>query len=364
MKIKEITDYLEGLAPLSTQEDYDNCGLLVGSHNDSVSSILICLDSTPEIVDEAIEKGCDMIIAHHPIIFKGLKKLNGKNYIEQTVIKCIKHGIALYAIHTNLDNYLHGVNRDIGIRLGLENLKILRPKQNGLFKLVVYTPVEAEENLITALFNAGAGNIGNYSECSFSTEGIGTFKPNEGSNPFSGDIGNRSSDKERKLEFLVEHSILDKVLAVMNDFHPYEEVAHDIIQLGNKNQHLGSGMIGELSVPLDEMDFLKKVKNTFGCGAIRYTELKGGKIKKVAFCGGSGSFLLQDAIRQGADIFITGDFKYHEFFDSEKKIVIADIGHYESEQFTINLLGDILKKKFATFAVRLTEINTNPINYI
>ena len=363
MKIKEITDYLEGLAPLSTQEDYDNCGLLVGSHNDSVSSILICLDSTPEIVDEAIEKGCDMIIAHHPIIFKGLKKLNGKNYIEQTVIKCIKHGIALYAIHTNLDNYLHGVNRDIGIRLGLENLKILRPKQNGLFKLVVYTPVEAEENLITALFNAGAGNIGNYSECSFSTEGIGTFKPNEGSNPFSGDIGNRSSDKERKLEFLVEHSILDKVLAVMNDFHPYEEVAHDIIQLGNKNQHLGSGMIGELSVPLDEMDFLKKVKNTFGCGAIRYTELKGGKIKKVAFCGGSGSFLLQDAIRQGADIFITGDFKYHEFFDADKQLVIADIGHFESEQYTSHRLERILTKKFTKFAVHLTKENTNPIKY-
>lgn len=364
MRIKEITDYLEGLAPLSTQEDYDNCGLLVGSHNDSVSSILICLDSTPEIVDEAIEKGCDMIIAHHPIIFKGLKKLNGKNYIEQTVIKCIKHGIALYAIHTNLDNYLHGVNREIGNRLELQNLKILRPKQNVLFKLVVYTPVEVVEKLITALFSAGAGKIGNYSECSFSTEGIGTFMPNEGSNPYSGENGKRSIAKERKLEFLVEHTVLNNVLSVMNEVHPYEEVAHDIVPLENKNQDLGSGMIGELIIPMDELDFLKKVKNTFGCGVIRHTKLKRVKIQKVAFCGGSGSFLLQDAIRQEADIFITGDFKYHEFFDAEKKIVIADIGHYESEQFTINLLGDILKKKFATFAVRLTDINTNPINYI
>ena len=342
MKVVEITNYLESLAPRSSQESYDNCGLLVG---------------------DRLAKGCNLIIAHHPVIFKGLKSLTGANYIERTILACIKNGIALYAIHTNLDNYSKGVNYEIGQRIGLKNLRVLQPKSNVLAKLIVFTPETCLEQVREAAFNAGAGSIGNYNECHFELNGTGTFKPNESANPFDGEVGKRSSVPESRLEFLVSTHLISQVLAAVKQAHPYDEVAYDIIPLLNENQTEGSGMIGELETEMDEISFLKHVKSTFNCGAIRHTNLLNRKIKTVAFCGGSGSFLLSTAMRQKADVYITGDFKYHEFFDAENQILIADIGHYESEQFTSNLIADILKKKFTTFAVHLTGINTNPINY-
>lgn len=363
MKIKEITNYLESLAPISSQEPYDNSGLIVGDSNKTISKVLVSLDCTEVIVDEAIQSGCEMIIAHHPIVFRGLKKLNGSDYIQRTVIKAIKNDIAIYAIHTNLDNYRYGVNAEIGRRLGLSNLRILEPKKEVLNKLVCFVPNTQLEEVRQAMFDAGAGNIGNYSSCSFSTSGIGTFEPMENAIPFSGKVGTRSHEDESRLEVLVPSHVLRNVVSAMKSAHPYEQVAYEAYVLISENEFEGAGMVGELETQMDEIDFLAKVKESFNCGTIRHSELLGKKVKTVAYCGGAGSFLLSKARAEKADIFITGDYKYHEFFDAEGEIVIADIGHYESEQYTSHLLKDILTKKFPKFAVQLTRLNTNPIKY-
>lgn len=363
MKIREITQYLESLAPISSQESYDNSGLIVGDANAEVSNVLISLDCIEATVEEAIQKNCQLIIAHHPIVFKGLKKLNGKNYIERTVIKAIKNDIAIYAIHTNLDNYRFGVNHEIGQRIGLRNVKVLQPKKEVLSKVVCYVPDDHLDAVSQAMFDAGAGNIGDYDECGFSTKGEGSFRPNDAAKPFIGAAGERSSVNESKFEAVCSTHILGKVVAAMISAHPYEEVAHEIYPMLNSNPYEGSGMVGELESPMEAQAFLEHIKKTFNCGVIRHTELTSKTIQKVAYCGGSGSFLLSAAKRSGADIYITGDFKYHEFFDADGGIIIADIGHFESEQYTSNRLADILTEKFATFAVHLTEVNTNPINY-
>ncbi len=363
MKLRELTDFLEENYPLALQESYDNSGLIIGDKNIEITGAIVCLDSIESVVDEAIQKKCNLIIAHHPIIFKGLKKLTNSNYIERVVTKCIKNDIALYAIHTNLDNHFEGVNKEIANRIGLKNVSILQPIQGNLSKLVVFVPKDALEKLDKAIFKAGGGQIGNYSECHFRTEGVGTFKGNENSNPQIGTQNIRESVDEFRVEYLVSNYNLRTVLNAMYAAHPYEEVAYEIYPIQNSNQFEGAGMIGELENELDEIEFLTQLKKTFNCGAIRHTQLFGKKIKKVAICGGSGSFLLSKALQQKADIFITGDFKYHEFFDAENKIIIADIGHYESEQFTSNLLAEKIKENFTNFAIHLTEHNTNPINY-
>jgi dinuclear metal center YbgI/SA1388 family protein len=363
MKIKEITNYLESLAPISSQESYDNSGLIVGDPNQEVSKILVSLDCIEKTVDEAIETGCNMIISHHPIVFRGLKKINGSDYIQHTVIKAIKNDVAIYAIHTNLDNYRYGVNAEIGKRMGLSNLKILAPKNQVLNKLVCLVPNDQLEEVRQAMFDAGAGNIGNYSSCSFSAHGIGTFEPNQNANPFSGEIGKRAHENEARLEVLVPSHSVGGVILAMKNAHPYEEVPYDAYTLINENEFEGAGMYGQLATEMDEVEFLTQLKDRFNCGIIRHTELSGKKIKTVAFCGGAGSFLLSKAKRVKADIFITGDYKYHEFFDAEGEIIIADIGHYESEQYTSSLLKEILTKKFPKFAVQLSRKNTNPIKY-
>jgi dinuclear metal center YbgI/SA1388 family protein len=363
MKVKEIIDFLEDSFPLALQESYDNSGLLYGRLEWEVNSVLVCLDAIEAVIDEAIAIGSNLVIAHHPIIFKGLKKLTGSNYIERVIEKCIQHKIALYAIHTNLDNHFHGVNREIANLLGLQNLKILSPIKSNLNKLVVFVPTNSIDQVDQAIFDAGGGKIGNYEECHFRTVGIGTFKPNASANPTIGESGNKSQVEEYRIEYLVNNHQITSVLSAMNLAHPYEEVAYEIYPIQNENPFEGAGMIGTLEHPMNEQEFLHLLKMTFHCGAIRHTKLFNKKISKVAVCGGSGSFLLKTAISQKADIFISGDFKYHEFFDAENRIVIADIGHYESEQFTSKIIADKLKEKFTNFAIRLTEINTNPINY-
>jgi dinuclear metal center YbgI/SA1388 family protein len=360
--IKQVIQHLEQLAPPVYQESYDNCGLLTGDANWTLTKILVTLDCTEAIVEEAIAKGCNLIVAHHPIIFSGLKKLNGKNYVERTVIKALKNDIAIYVIHTNLDNVQHGVNAKICEKLGLNNTKILVPKTNTLKKLSVFVPQTHLQVVQDALFNVGAGNIGNYSECSFYATGMGTFKGNEQSNAFVGEVGKQHQEPEYKLEVIVDDAKLNGTISAMLAAHPYEEVAYDVYAILNTNTTIGSGMIGELPESLSDDAFLKHLKNTMNLNVVRFTPFEG-KIKKVAVCGGSGSFLLKNAIGAQADAFVTGDFKYHEFFDAENRLMIADIGHYESEIFTINLLADEILKKFPTFAVILSEINTNPINY-
>ncbi len=361
--IKEVTDYLESIAPLALQESYDNAGLIVGNDSVEVKGILICLDSTEEIIEEALKNNCNLVIAHHPIVFNGLKKLNGKNYVERTVIKAIQNNIAIYAAHTNLDNIQQGVNAEICKRLGLKNYKILSPKGNLLKKLVTFCPAEQTEKVRQALFNAGCGHIGKYDECSFNAEGTGTFRPGEGTNPFVGEKGKQNLEKEIRIETIFESYNESKVIRALFEAHPYEEVAYDVYALTNTYQHVGSGMIGELNSPMSEPDFLKQLKSVMKTGCVRHTKLAGKKVTKVAVCGGSGSFLLDDAIRENADVFVTADFKYHQFFDADGKVVIADIGHYESEQYTKELFHDLLVKKFSTFAIRLSEVDTNPVKY-
>ncbi len=364
MKLKEITNCIESIAPLSYQESYDNAGLICGNAEMEINSALICLDSIEAVIDEAIVLGCNLVIAHHPIIFSGLKKINGKNYVERVIIKAIQNNIAIYVAHTNLDNVHNGVNAKIAEKFGLINCKILSPQKNGLKKLITFCPTEQAEQVRIALFEAGAGTIGNYSECSFNALGTGTFKAGNNTNPFVGEQGKQHHENETRIETIYPSHLEWKVINALLKAHPYEEVAYDLISLSNFNNNVGAGMIGELPEEMDEMEFLKKIKNVMKAGAVRYTALRNKKIRKVAVCGGSGSFLLNDCIKNGADIFITSDFKYHQFFDAENRIVIADIGHYESEQYTSELFYDLLKKKFNTFAIHLSKINTNPINYL
>ncbi len=365
MLVSDITKYLESIAPLSYQESYDNSGLIVGDFNMELTGVLICLDSTEEIVEEAIENGCNLIIAHHPIIFGGLKKLNGKNYVERVVIKAIKYDIAIYAIHTNLDNVLKsGVNSKIAEKLSLNNCQILSPKKGVLKKLFTYVPFNYAEKLKNALFKAGAGHIGNYSECSFSHEGIGTFKGSEQSNPFVGEKGERHQEREVKIEVVFQSFLENAILKTLKTAHPYEEVAYEVISLDNFNQEIGSGLLGELSEEISAEEFLKNLKSKMNAELVRHTPLHKEKVKKIAVCGGSGSFLLKSAISLSADVFVSSDFKYHEFFDAEKRIIIADIGHFESEQFTIELIYEILSQNFSNFAIRQSKLITNPISYL
>ena len=363
MKIKEITNYLESVAPLHYQESYDNAGLLVGDANREIDAALITLDCTEEVVEEAIENNCNLIIAHHPIIFSGLKKITGQNYVERTIIKAIKNDIAIYAIHTNLDNIKTGVSAKVAEILGVENCKILSPKKDLLRQLAVYCPVSDTEKVKEALFQAGAGDIGNYDECSFSAKGEGTFRANEGCDPHIGNIGERHTEKEEKIEVIFLKYKENTIISALKQAHPYEQVAYQIYILDNIYENVGAGIVGELAQKVDTNRFLEMLKTKMQTDCIRHTKLVKNQIKRVAICGGSGSFLLSNAICEKADIFITADFKYHEFFDGENDIIIADIGHFESEQFTKDLIYDLLSKKFSKFAVRLSKVNTNPINY-
>lgn len=363
MKIKELTTYLEQLAPLAYQESYDNAGLIVGNPNETITGVLVTLDSTEAVIDEAIAKGCNVVVAHHPIVFKGLKKLTGKNYVERTIIKAIKNDVAIYATHTNLDSVIGGVNFKIAQRLDLQQVRILSPKSQALLKLVVFVPISNTKEVLDALHEAGAGVIGNYSHVSFRGEGTGAFRPNELANPSIGAANVDEEVHENRVEVIFPAYLKNQVLAAMHRSHIYEEVAHDIIALENQNPEVGSGAIGELSEAMSEKDFLQYLKQRMNVSVIRHTNLLGKPIKKIALCGGSGGFLLNDAISQNADVFITADYKYHEFFDADSRIIIADIGHFESEQFTKELLKDYICKKMINFAVHLSETPTNPINY-
>ena len=364
MKAAEVIRFLEELAPPSLQESYDNSGLLVGDNQTEVKGMLVSLDCTEDVIDDAISQGCNLIVSHHPIVFSGLKRFTGKNYIERTVIKAIKNDILLYAIHTNLDNVLDGVNQKFAERLGLTNTKILAPKKERLKKVVTYCPTDHSDKVRTAMCDAGAGQIGNYDQCSFNTDGTGTFRGNENTDPFVGNKGEIHREAEIRIETVVPDFAVKSVLEAMQEAHPYEEVAFDVYPMENIWKEVGSGMVGDLPEEVDALEFLKSLKTSMKTDCVRYTLPHKEKVKRVAICGGSGSFLLGNAVAAGADVFITGDFKYHQFFDAENLIIIADIGHYESEQFTIQLLAEKLEQKFPTFAPRLTRVKTNPINYL
>jgi dinuclear metal center YbgI/SA1388 family protein len=364
LRIKDVTDYLELIAPSSYQESYDNSGLITGNLQDEVTGILITLDCIEPVIEEAIRSNCNLIIAHHPILFKGLKKLTGSNYVERTIIKAIRNNIAIYAVHTNLDNVLHGVNRKICEKVGLVNLKILQPKTGILQKLVTFIPKKDTDRVLSALHDAGAGQVGKYDHCSFKVEGTGSFKPGAEANPHIGNKGEQEYVTENRVEVIFPSFQQKNIMAALQKAHPYEEVAYYLTTLNNPNQEVGSGMTGELEKSLEPLQFLRRLKERMDLKVIRHTHLIDKPIKKVAVCGGSGSFLLADAIRSGAQVFITSDFKYHEFFDADNRIIIADIGHYESEVFTKDLLVEVLTKKFPTFAINFSISVTNPISYL
>lgn len=363
VKIKDIIGHLEAIAPKDYQESYDNAGLITGDMHFECTGALISLDCIEAVVDEAIDKKCNLIIAHHPIVFKGIKQLNGKNYVERTIIKAIKNDIAIYAIHTNLDNVDQGVNRKIGEVLNLKNLSILAPKKYLQQKLVTYVPFDHSQNVLNALHAAGAGKIGNYSNCSFRVTGTGTFKPNDAALPISGKPNQLEQVKEDRLELTFPIHLQNEIINSLKKAHPYEEVAYDIHAIENINTEIGAGMIGELLEPLSSSDFLNYLKQKMNLKMIRHTEFIDRKIRRIAICGGAGSFLLNRAIAAKADAFVTSDFKYHEFFDAERKLMISDIGHYESEIYTKDLIHSFLTEKFPNIATYLSGVNTNPVQY-
>jgi dinuclear metal center YbgI/SA1388 family protein len=364
MTVRDVIAYLSTIAPPAYQESYDNAGLITGDPGWEVRGVLVTLDCTEPIVDEAVAEGANLIVAHHPILFRGIKRLTGATYVERTLIKAIRNDIAIYAIHTNLDNVLGGVNSKIAEKIGLVNTRILLPRKDTLAKLVTFVPRENAEAVLSALHDAGAGQIGNYKNCSFRVAGQGAFMPVEGANPHIGEKDRLEIVDETRVEVIFPAWQEGQILDALRKSHPYEEVAYYVTALMNENQEVGSGLIGEVPEPEEPMAFLQRLKVSMDLPMIRHTRIPGRKISKIAVCGGAGSFLLSRAIQAGADAFISADFKYHEFFDAENRILVADIGHYESEIHTKELLAELLRKKFHTFASNFSKTVTNPISYL
>ncbi len=363
MSIDEIISVIEDFAPLALQQSYDNCGLLVGDREQIVEGVLLCLDVTEEVINEAVKKGAGLVIAHHPVIFGSIKKLTGTNFTERVVLKAVRENISIYAAHTNIDSVWGGVNSRISEKIGLKNPEILSPAGGMLRKLVVFVPGDHVSKVREAVFRAGAGHIGEYDQCSFNLEGEGSFRGSEDSDPFVGKRGSIHFEKEIRVETIFPGFLESRIIESMIRAHPYEEVAYDIYPLQNRWDRAGMGMVGDLDSDIDAVLFLKKLKVIFGVKTIRHTKLLQKQIKRVALCGGSGSSLIDAARRSGADIYVSGDFRYHDFFEAGAGMMIADIGHYESEQFTIEIFYELLTKKFPNFAVHFSDVNTNPIHY-
>lgn len=364
MKVQDVVNLFDNFAPVIYQEPYDNSGLQIGSPHMEVTGILLTIDITEDVVDEAVMSGCNLIVSHHPLLFSGLKRITDASYTERTILKAIRNSVAVISSHTSIDAAYNGVNHIICRKLGLKNLQILSPVEGRLRKLVTFVPKDHIEQVRDALFISGAGQIGDYDSCSFNLEGLGSFRGGDETSPFVGEKGKLHLEPEIRIETVFPMHIQGRVIQALKESHPYEEVAYDIYTLENEYSRTGMGMTGEFENPVAENEFIQLLKNVFGSEIIRHTELMGIPVKKVAVCGGSGSFLTGKAIKSGAQFFVTGDLKYHQFFDAQKKIVIADIGHYESEQFTTEIFYDLIIKKFPKFAVRFSEINTNPIKYL
>ena len=364
MKLRELTIFLDRVIPLSFQESYDNSGLQTGSPDKEISSALLTLDVTEDVLDEAGYNGCDVIISHHPVIFGGLKQLTGKTAAERIILKAVRQDIAIYSAHTNLDAVNGGVSMKMAEKLKLENIRVLVPLQNKLMKLVTFIPAKHFEKVTSALFEAGAGVIGNYDRCGFSVPGTGIFRAGEGTDPFAGEKGKDHQEQEVRFETILYSHLKSRVLKALYEAHPYEEPAFDFYMLDNDNYMAGMGCTGELAVEAGEMEFLEMLKNVFNPAHIRYSRLRGRKIRKVALCGGAGGQLIGDAIASGSDVYVTGDIRYHSFLDSGSNILLADIGHFESEKYSPEILYDLIIKKFPTFALRFSDVNTNPINFL
>ena len=364
MKIKEIVSALERFAPLPLQDGFDNAGLQVGLTEAEATGALLCLDVTEAVVDEAVTLGYNLIISHHPLIFKGYKSITGRDYIERCIMKAIRNGITIYSAHTNLDNAPGGVNFKIAQKIGLKNVRILAPKEECLIKLVTFVPVEQAEEVRKALFEAGCGCIGNYDSCSYNLQGEGTFRALEGAHPFCGNVGKMHTETEVRIETVLPAFRKSAVVKALLATHPYEEPAFDLYPLKNSWNQVGSGVVGELEEPETELEFLKRIKKLFEVGCVKHSRLTGRLIQKVALCGGAGAFLAPQAVACGADIFLTGEIKYHDYFSHEDQVLLAEIGHYESEQYTKEIFYSIIREMFPSLEVQATRVNTNPIKYL
>ena len=364
MKIKEIVSALDRFAPLPLQDGFDNAGLQIGLTEAEATGALLCLDVTEAVLDEAIALGCNLVISHHPLIFKGYKSITGKDYVERCILKAIRNDMVLYAAHTNLDNAKGGVNNKIAEKIGLKHLQVLEPKRNSLLKLVTFVPTEQAERVRKALFAAGCGNIGGYDSCSYNLKGEGTFRAGENTHPFCGSIGELHREEEVRIETILPSYKKGEVVRALLSAHPYEEPAFDLYPLENEWTQAGAGIVGELETPETELEFLKRIKKIFEVECVKHNRLTGREIQKVALCGGAGAFLIPQAICSGADIFITGEIKYHDYFGHEDEILLAEIGHYESEQYTKEIFYSIIRDLFPNFALHLSKINTNPIKYL
>ena len=363
MRIQKIIDVIEEWAPPVYAENFDNVGLIIGDAHRDCKGVLVTHDTLENVVDECISKNLNLIVSFHPIIFSGLKKLTQSSYVERVIIKAIKNDICVYAIHTALDNHRYGVSHALAENLGLLNIKVLSPKKNAIRKLITYAPKDKVSLLLKNLYKAGAGSIGNYDECSFTSTGTGTFKGNEKSNPKLGERGKKTVTDEVQINLIFEFHKQTKILQALFKFHPYEEVAYEVFKLKNENQNIGMGSIGDLEKEMDEEEFISTIQKKLNIEMIRHSKKNGKKIKKVAVLGGSGSFAISSAISSNADALITADLKYHDFFQAENKILLIDAGHYETEQFTKKLIHDYLNKKLPNFAIVLSESITNPVNY-
>ncbi|MFN7279524.1 MAG: Nif3-like dinuclear metal center hexameric protein [bacterium] len=363
MTIGEIINMLETVAPPSLQESWDNSGLLTGRSTTDCSGVLLALDVTDAVLSEAVSRGCNLVVAHHPMIFRGLKRIDEDEPTGRLTAFAIRHDLAVYAMHTNLDNIIGGVNGVLADRFGLTDRRVLQPMNGQLMKLVCMIPEGHLEAVSRAVFEAGAGRIGDYEDCGFTTSGIGTFTPMSGANPFIGAEGRPETVREHRFEVILPAWRQRPVLAAMRSAHPYEEVAFDLVKLENEWSGVGSGIIGRLPAPMTEAAFLEHVKAVTGLPVLRHSRLTGRPIQTLALCGGAGAFLIRRAVGVRADAYLTGDLKYHDFFEPDGRLLLADIGHYESEHSAVDLLYNILTKKNHTFAVLKSETDTNPVNY-
>lgn len=364
MKIGDLLSAVEAFAAPELQEDYDNAGLITGNRNWECTGVLCALDVSVDVVKEALQNNCNLIVAHHPVVFRGIKRVDAGNFVGQVLIEAIKSDVAIYAAHTNLDNVVLGVSDTIARRLHLQKTAVLQPKPKMLRRLITFAPNDKAADVRRAVFNAGAGHIGKYSECSFNSQGTGTFKAEAGADPYVGEVGKQHQEQETKIEIVYPFYLESQVVKALVEHHPYEEVAYDIFTMENVHFGIGAGVVGELEAEMPEEAFLQLLKERFNLTVVRHSPLRGKPVKRVAVCGGAGSALVQKALSAGADFYVTADVRYHEFFDAEGRMVVADIGHYESEQFAVDLLQTLLVEKFPTFAaVRKTGINTNPVRY-
>ncbi|MDD4158996.1 MAG: Nif3-like dinuclear metal center hexameric protein [Proteiniphilum sp.] len=364
MRIKEIIQTIEQLAPLPLQEEYDNSGLQCGDPGREATGALLAIDVTEHVVEEAIALGCNLIISHHPLAFRPFRSLTGKNYVERSMIMAIRNDIALYAAHTSLDNAWGGVNYKLAEMLELQNVKILSPRENALLKFVTTVPVQHADSVRNALFNAGAGHIGNYDCCSYNLSGEGTFRPGAGTNPFVGEAGTLHFEPEVRIETVVPVMKKEEVLRALLAVHPYEEPVFDFYPIVNEWARNGSGVVGVLPEPMPEQEFLYLLKDLFNLPTISHTKLQGREIRDVAICGGAGAFLIPRAVAYGADAFVTGEAKYNDYYDVEGRLLLAVVGHYESEICTKEIFFDLLSKKFPTFVLHKSAFDSNPVKYL